>query len=350
MAVFCLDPLTDPRWSELVDRHPQAGVFHTRPWLECLKAVYGYEPVAYTTSPQGRPLQSGMLFCRVASWMTGRRIVSLPFSDHCQPLVDGPEALGELLAALRSEAADGRWSYVEWRPRLAETLPPPAEKGHWNGRDACVHSLDLAPDLECLFRQCHQTAIRQSVKRAEREGVEVVSGRDEALLGEFFHLMLMTRRKHKLPPPPQSWFRALMQRMGDHVSIRVARLRGIPIASIITLWFRERHYYKYSCLDLKYRNLGGTPILLWHAIREAKQRGAREYDLGRSDADNEGLITFKDRWGARRDTLTYYRFPPHHEILHADEGWKMRVARSVFSYLPDRLLVLAGHLLYRHIG
>lgn len=350
VAVYCLDPLADPRWNELVERHPEAGVFHTRPWLASLRAVYGYEPIAYTTAPAGRLLDSGMVFCRVKSRLTGHRLVSLPFSDHCQPLVDDPVVLAELLAALRQEASSGRWDYLEWRPLLEATNPPASESEQWHSRDAWVHRLDLTPEEDALWSQCHNTAIRQAVRRAEREGVEVERGRDERLLSEFYHLLLLTRRKHKLPPPPRSWFRTVLSQLGEQAEIRVARLGATPIASVITLSHRERHYYKYSCFDLEYRNYGGTQHLLWDAIVAARRRGAREFDLGRSDLDNEGLLTFKDRWGARRSTLRYYRHPPTREVLYSDGGWKMNLARNVFSYLPDRLLVMAGNYLYRHIG
>ena len=84
--VFVLDPLTDSRWDDLLDRHPRASVFHSRGWLEALKRTYGYEPIVLTTTGQG-PLANGLVLCRVRTWLS-RRLVSLPFSDHCDPLVD----------------------------------------------------------------------------------------------------------------------------------------------------------------------------------------------------------------------------------------------------------------------
>ena len=34
-----------------------------------------------------------LCFAEMKSWLTGRRLVSLPFSDHCEPLVDSEEDL-----------------------------------------------------------------------------------------------------------------------------------------------------------------------------------------------------------------------------------------------------------------
>src|ERR1700676_4757136 len=80
MSVYEIDPLSDHRWHELLQQHPRASVFHSCAWLDALKQTYEYEPVAYTTTAPGAPLKNGWVFCRIRSWLTGRRLVSLPFS------------------------------------------------------------------------------------------------------------------------------------------------------------------------------------------------------------------------------------------------------------------------------
>ena len=70
------------RWSALVHSHAQASVFHSTNWLRALQGVYGYEPVVVTTCPPVELLTNGLVFCRISSWLTGSRLVSLPFSDH----------------------------------------------------------------------------------------------------------------------------------------------------------------------------------------------------------------------------------------------------------------------------
>src|SRR5215467_14482639 len=85
---YQLDPIKDLRWAALVEKHPHASVFHSVAWLQALRNTYGYEPVVFTTSPPHAELTNAMVFCRIESWLTGRRLVSLPFSDHCEPLCD----------------------------------------------------------------------------------------------------------------------------------------------------------------------------------------------------------------------------------------------------------------------
>src|ERR1700694_92136 len=91
MIPHFVDPLSDPRWSQLVGGDSRATVFHSPGWLLALRETYGYEPIVLTTSPPSQPLANGVVFCRIKSWFTGSRLVSLPFSDHCEPLVGAGE-------------------------------------------------------------------------------------------------------------------------------------------------------------------------------------------------------------------------------------------------------------------
>jgi hypothetical protein len=119
VTVYTFNPLADSRWEEFVRTNPGASVFHTAGWVDALSQTYVYEPVVYTTCAPDAELTNGILLCRIRSWLTGRRMVSLPFSDHCEPLVERPEDREDLLTALQCAAEKERWQYVELRPRHA---------------------------------------------------------------------------------------------------------------------------------------------------------------------------------------------------------------------------------------
>jgi len=122
MAVYRIDPLADPRWDALVQQHANASIFHTRGWLEALRQTYGYKPLAFTTSRPDRSLEDGLAFCEVSGWLCRRRLVSLPFSDHCAPLVDSSHQLTCLLTFLQENFDREKWSQVEVRG-LSAVLP-----------------------------------------------------------------------------------------------------------------------------------------------------------------------------------------------------------------------------------
>jgi GNAT acetyltransferase-like protein len=345
MAVFELNPLQDSRWDAFVRVHPHGSVFHTTSWLQALQHTYGYESFALTTSAPGQPLKNGMVFCKIKSFLTGSRVVSLPFSDHCQPLVESSEDLEQLLESLRAKFRFKNGEYLELRP-LSSLAP---QIGLATGESFWFHQLNLQPSETEIFKSFHKSCVQRKISRAERDGVTSKQGRSEDLLKAFYGLLLLTRRRHQLPPQPMRWFRNLARTFGDNLQIRVAFKENQPIASMLTLTDGKTLVYKYGCSDARFHNSGGMPFLFWQAIQEGKKAGALAFDFGRSEKDNEGLVAFKGHWGGERSEITYQRYPAVHSEKAASP-WRLDMARKAFSILPDFCLVGAGNLLYRHIG
>jgi CelD/BcsL family acetyltransferase involved in cellulose biosynthesis len=342
---FEIDPLRDSRWAALLDHHPQASVFHSPKWLQALRTVYGYVPVVVTTCPPGKPLTNGLVFCRINSWLTGQRLVSLPFSDHCEPLVDSSAELDDMLSYMRHNVDKGSWKYIEIRPVFRQ---PSGHTLFARGVTYCFHRLDLSRSAQELFRTFHKDCVQRKIRRAERENLKYEEGSSENLLQQFYRLMVLTRRRHYLPPQPLTWFRGLIAAFGKDLTIRLASKDGVATAGILTLSHKKSMVYKYGCSDAKLNRFGGTTLLFWKTILEAKDRGFEEFDLGRSDTDNLGLITFKERWCGQRALLHYWTYP--HRPSRPTASWKKGLARRIVSAVPDLALMNVSKLLYRHIG
>jgi CelD/BcsL family acetyltransferase involved in cellulose biosynthesis len=343
------DPIGDSRWSQLLVQHPAASVFHSPGWLSALRMTYGYEPFVVTTSA-GPALTNGVVLCGVKGW-TSRRLVSLPFSDHCDPLIAQSEHMPQLLSAVDAHARSSEWGAVELRPRAAsETFAAAAaSSGLQRGDEYCAHRLDLRPDPAVIFRQMHASSTQRAIRRAEREGLTYETGTSGRLLAHFYRLLRMTRRRHGLPPQPRAWFRNLVSCLGHQIAIHLVSKDGNPVASMLTLSFKKTIVYKYGASDAAHHRLGAVPFLFWRVIRDARAQGFEELDLGRSDFDQPGLITFKDHLGAGRSTMTYYRTPARTRDA-AGGDLVSRVARGVFAHLPDTALDLAGRLIYKRLG
>ena len=161
--------------------------------------------------------------------------------------------------------------------------------------------------------------------------------------------MLLTRRKHQVPPQPLSWFRNLIECLGNKLTIHVAFKDGQPASGILTLFSKDCCVYKYSCSDPKFSSSAATVYLLWHVIKDAKVKGATEIDMGRCDIANEGLATFKEHWNATRSSLVYYRSPVVSRD-HANGGRRAKLAQHLFAKAPDWMLITLGNLLYKHVG
>ncbi len=338
-----LDPREDRRWSDFLQRNPQASVFHTPAWSSALSQTYRYRPFVFTSAQAGQPLADGLICCEINSWLTGKRLVSLPFSDHCQPLAETASRLRELLAKVRRSAAREGYRFLELRPQAP--LPEPLEgfaasESHW------LHHLDLDGTREALFSRLHPSCIQRKIRRAAKEDFRCEVGNGAKALDAFYRLQVRTRRRHGLPPQPRAWFQNLAESLGSSLRIHLAKRGEEVAAAVVTLRFKRTLVYKYGCSDPRWHPAGVVPWLLWQAILHGLETGCQDFDMGRTESSNHGLKVFKERWNATPTWIQYLRAPQPDRR----RGWLREKSKPLWRLLPDRLLETAGGLLYRHFG
>jgi CelD/BcsL family acetyltransferase involved in cellulose biosynthesis len=162
-------------------------------------------------------------------------------------------------------------------------------------------------------------------------------------------LLCHTRQRHGLPPQPRKWFYSLFSFFRNQATIRLASKDGKPVGATLMLRFKDTLVFKYSCGEPEHFKHGTMQLLLWRAIQDAKASGLEELDFGRSDPGNDGLMLYKERWGAVRSETGYFRclrtHPARGRFLSA-----LRNRPIIPSYVPQGVLDAAGRLLYRHFG
>jgi lipid II:glycine glycyltransferase (peptidoglycan interpeptide bridge formation enzyme) len=277
--------------------------------------------------------------------------VSLPFSDHCDLLVNELEDLPVFATGLERELRKEAWRYIEIRPlHLTEMVNGLRQ----SSATYSFHQLDLRPDLETLLGNCHRSSTQRKIQRALREGLTYTEGSDASALDSFYRLLVLTRQRHHLPPQPKSWYRNLIECFGGDLKIRLALKDARPVAGMLTLRYKDTLVYKNGGSDSRFHNLGAMHLLYWESIRDAKNLGLRTFDLGRTDAEQAGLIKFKSRWGAKQSTLTYTLFVikghSRHIFDQKGSGWKMRLLKHALAVTPRGVLPSIGNFLYRHAG
>jgi len=344
MPVYEVDPLKDPRWSRFVLEHPHSSVFHSLQWLTALRRTYNYRSTVLTCESATEPLKCGIVLAHVNSWLTGSRLVSLPFSDHCDPLVSNSDQMAILLKRTAEESSGLR--FAELRPRFELQASARDFQPHM---EYFLHTVNLNGSLDEIFSRLHKDGVQRKIRRADNENVVLSKGRSPELLRHFYELQLKTRRRHQIPPQPFIWFQNLLNCFGDRLTVYVASLQNRPIASIMTLRHNESMVYKYGCSDEKFHRAGAMPRLFWELFQDAHANRLKEVDLGRSEIENAGLVRFKDHLGAERTTLRYWRssLAQSHRANQSRAG---TLTKNIVSRLPDPIFQLAGRLFYRHAG
>lgn len=212
-------------------------------------------------------------------------------------------------------------------------------------REYYFHTLDLSPSLEQLFRGMHKDSLQRRVRKAEREQLHYETGRSAKLLNDFYRLVVITRKRQRSIPQPRVWFKNLVEAMGEDVQIRVASKNETALAAMLTLRHGQSVVYKYGGSDERFHNLAAMPFLFWKLIEESKVAGLKEIDFGRSDMENAGLVTFKDRFGTQKRILKYYRYSKNKTAPKS-----LPSVPSFVSMFPNIIFSTVGRFLYRHMG
>lgn len=299
-----------------------------------------------STSAPGEELTNGLVFCQVRSRLTGNRLISIPFSDHCEPLVNNDCQMQDLVGAILSRCVRP-FTSIELRPRSPSQRYQEVLGGELPAREFWFHELDLQPTVTDLFKRCHRS-VQRYVQRARHNELVCLQGRSRELVDMFYRLQLKARRRQGIPPQPRQWFVTLVDELGDRARIHIGIYQDRPVAGIFTVRHRDTLYYKYAASDARFHKVGAMQFVLWNVIQSAKEEGYRRVDFGRSDIDAVGLVTFKDHWGTTRSRLKYYRYPAHYEFKYANS--KKGPVNTFFRHMPQFVLERAGRLLYRHLG
>jgi CelD/BcsL family acetyltransferase involved in cellulose biosynthesis len=343
--VITLDPVADPRWADLVGRAPDATVFHHPAWLRLLRDTYRYELTAcLVDGGDGRPV-AGLPIAAVSSRLTGRRLVALPFSDLCPPLLApgvAPEA-GLALAGALDTLRRRRGVALEVRgtgDALAGASP--GDRFHH-------HLLALEPDVAAVERRFAKPQVARGVRRAVREGLTAEVRTDAAALRTFYVLHMRTRRRLGVPTQPRRFilsFEALFaQGLGF---VLLVRHGDRPAAAAVFLTFRDVLTYKYGASDERFLAARPNNLLFMEAIRWGCAHGMRTLDFGRTHWHHDGLRAFKLAWGAEERELRYRRMggaPPGGRTAQAERWLGAAIRRS-----PPMAGRVIGEVLYRHAG
>jgi CelD/BcsL family acetyltransferase involved in cellulose biosynthesis len=342
-SVDFIDPIHDDAYAELVASAPGSEIFHDRLWLELLRDEYGYE-IGACCVRDGDRIQAAIPFARVESRLTGKRLVALPFSDHCPPLLaaDAPlEALGALGEALAEHAHADRLDLT------VHASLPSVPAGHVAERFV-IHRLALPSDPDEAEMQTSKS-LRQGARRARREGLTLEKRVDAAGLDDFYDLHLATRRRQGVPTQPKS-FIARFERLfaAGRGGVWLVKDGEETIAANVFLTHGKTVTYKYGASATSALSKRPNNLLMLEAIREHAERGYETFDFGRTDLDNEGLRRFKRSLGAEELPLSYtYLSEP--APLGAP-SLKDKVMTATIQRSPALVGRLAGEVLYRHVG
>jgi len=323
--------------------HPLSSLFSSPPWIRALADTYGFQISVAVTGDGGE--QAAVLFSRVSD-LRGERIVSLPFSDYCDPLVEDPATWERLAAPILAMGLPTTLRCLRCRAAADDPRFTPTGGALW-------HGVDLTRPEEALW-QGLQGSARQNIRKAKRAGVTIreARGLDAVRLFHRMHCHLR-KTKFRLLAQPAAFFDALHEAFSpaDGLVVLFAMIGDEPVAGILFLEWGDCLYYKFNAsLD---PSTCPNDLLAWEGIRLGQRRGRRTLDFGISELRHPGLVRYKRKYATEERAVAMLRWQPGAAAINAPAEEAGRTLGRLTQLLtdpqvPDAITAAAGDELYRY--
>jgi len=288
-SLFVLDPLRDERWRQL-SKAPASSVFHRRV-AECLASGIRVRTVVYTNGdPSSAAIALGIVFCKVKSWLTGRRWYRCLLRS-LRSLVGSSAEFDAFLLQVRESVRSEKCSTAKFG-RCART-----RGATMSGKATNTFGMRSICGWHRRYHRNLHSSVRRRIRRAEREALTYEQGNSERLLGQFTSWWWRPGGEIFTPQPIQ-WISQLDRESRANLAIRVRQ---------------ERHAHR-QYLDPNHKKpsptstvprcpnapVGGVSLLLWNTSSRPSG-GYEALYLGRSDTARK-LAAFKDLGRSRSDS------------------------------------------------
>lgn len=340
-----VDPTTDARWARLVTEVP-SDVFHSPGWLRALSETYELPLEARVLIDEADDPVAGFVYSEIVDIMDPR-IVSLPFSDFCDPLV---ATTAQWNAVTRGVIEEGNRVHM----RCLHSDIPLAERRLSKAGQARWHAIDLARPYDEIWNGIDSSA-RRSVRKARKEQVEIRVGDGIDDVRAFFELHLRVRKhKYGLLAQPWRFFESIWDNLlsRDAGVLLLAIKDGRLLGGVLFLEWNGTLYYKFNASDSDQLGVRPNDLVIWEGIEHGLSRGLRRFDFGLSDWDQEGLLRYKRKYATEEKTIHFLQQLPPGAPSSRESEIRALLPR-VTSLLtrpdvPDAATEQGGEVLYRY--
>lgn len=337
-----INPLEVKDWNKRILEYPEYSLFFTSNWVKVLQEAYNYTPKYFVSYNSDEKICTAIPMMEVTSYLTGKRGVSLPFTDFCEPIGNGN--FNEVFAELRNYAKSKRWKFLEFRGgnKFFDIIPSSFYFHHY---------LNLTRNIEEIYSHFHPSN-KRNIKKAIKEGIKVEFSDSADALNKFYHLNCITRKRHGLPPQPYSFFKQVYKYIFSEGLgvVSLAYYYKKPIAGAVFFHFGKKALYKFGASEFKYQHLRPNNLIMWETIKYYNAKGFEDFSFGKTEPDNEGLRRFKLAWGSEEEKIFTFKYDLFKDKFIPNPDASKGFHNFIFRIMPVPLLKIVGKTIYRHVG
>lgn len=327
-------------WDQLVHRASPHSFLHTWNWGGFREAC-GEQVFRYGVFDQKMCL--GIAQFLIVSARRGTYLLCphgpIFFCDDTQNI------LSLLVERAREDAAFSRCIFLRFCPILIQSDENETLFANLGFRRAptFVHPeltwlLDVSPKADALLSGMRKTT-RHAIRRAEKEGVAIVSGAELSDVERFYAVYEETKDRQHFVPFSQEYVTREFEAFAPDNRVRFffALHQEKVIATALIIFTDSSAFYHHGASSKSSSNIPASHLLLWHVIQEAKNRGCQWMNFygiapeGQPNHPWAGLSLFKKGFGGFAEQYVPtqdYVLHPFYWITYSIEKarrWKRRV-------------------------
>lgn len=293
MKARILEKSEEHKWDEFIKTHPLSSIHQTSAWgrfrgkywiivLESDDKIIGGSMIIHQELPKG--------YC----WLYAAR----------GPLIQNDQ-FSTLLEGLKPLAKKENAVFLRIDPPISESVKIPEFCETHSGfqpEDTLV--IDLTQPEEEILKQMKQKG-RYNVRLAEKKGVKIHESKD---VDAFYSLLEQTTKRDEFHGHDKHFYQQMLDKLPNNSILYMATYESIPIAGIIVTHFKDTAIYYFGASGNEHRNVMAPYLLQWHAMKEAKKKNLKFYDLLGIAPENSpnhpwtGVTNFKKKFGGKHVT------------------------------------------------
>lgn len=184
------------------------------------------------------------------------------------------------------------------------------EKAHVNLQPKFTQIISLTLSEKAILAQMKQKG-RYNINLANKKGISVVGKKlSTEDINIFYELYSQTYKRDKFTGKSKKFFESFAKAYENLAYIYFAKYKDEILSSAIVIHFGDIATYLYGASSNSKREYMAPYAMHWHIMKEARQKGYKEYDLWGVNRDIEdkshpwhGITRFKKQFGGTQLNL-----------------------------------------------
>ncbi len=274
----------------------EATPFHTIDWLSLMEKIIPNAKTFFVViEDEGEPI--GMMPLIIKSRGPFKWLYSLPYGTYGGFLLKLPIHLkpfaSELLKVLQPKGG------VAWIGDFNNSLPPLTG---FQYKIQMYHFIELENGYDFIWEKVYNYAQRNSQRVARKRGVVVRKIQTHDELREFYDMYVSTIREKSTVLFTFEQLKLMMDHLQPSGMFRgfLAYIADEPIAGVVNLFHKSMTVGFLQGSKREFLHLRPVNMLIDESIKDAINMGSRIFNLGVTPKNVEGVLKFKESFGAKR--------------------------------------------------